>query len=294
VKFEFIKMHTEHYPVNLLCKRLAVSRSGYYAYLKRKPSKRQQANDELLSFIRAIHEQSGQVYGSPRIHAELFNQKMPCSLGRVKRLMRQEGIYAKLGRKYKHKKAKREIAYTENLIIKEQTQITSINQVWYADITQVKTSEGWFYLAAIMDAYSRRIVGYAMADNMKTNLIIQALSMAIKQRRPANGLMHHSDQGSQYTSYAFERELKSQGIRASFTSTGACLDNAYIESFFASLKKEKVYKTTFNTREEARAAIFEYINITYNRFRLHSSLSYKSPETFEALQSQSSLEKLAA
>ena len=153
-------MHAEHYPVNLLCKRLAVSRSGYYAYLKRKPSKRQQANDELLSFIRAIHEQSGQVYGSPRIHAELFNQEMPCSLGRVKRLMREEGIYAKLGRKYKRKKAtKREIAYTENLIIKEQTQITIINQVWYADITQVKTSEGWFYLAAIMDAEESSTTG---------------------------------------------------------------------------------------------------------------------------------------
>lgn len=288
-------MHAESYPVNLLCKRLSVSRSGYYASLQRKPSTRQKANDELLISIQEIYEQSGQVYGSPRIHAKLFSQKMPCSLGRVKRLMRQEGIYAKLGRKYKRKKAtKREIAYTENLIIKEKTQITSINQVWYADITQVKTTEEWFYLAAIMDAYSRRIVGYAMADNMKTDLIIQALRMAIKQRRPAKGLMHHSDRGSQYTSYVFERELKSKGIRASFTSTGACLDNAYIESFFSSLKKEMVYKTTFSTREEARTAIFDYINVTYNRFRLHSSLQYKSPETFEALEVNKNVELIAA
>lgn len=145
-----------------------------------------------------------------------------------------------------------------------------------------------------MDAYSRRIVGYAMADNMKTDLIIQALRMALRQRRPAPGLIHHSNRGSQYTSYAFERELNSQGIRASFTATGAYLDNAYIESFFASLKKEVIYKATFETREQARIAIFEYINVTYNRFRLHRSLRYRSPETFESLESARSLEMLAA
>lgn len=278
----------------MLCKRLRVTRSGYYAYLKRKASARQQANDDLILSIREIYEQSGQVYGSPKIHRELWNRDKPCALGRVKRLMRQEGIYAKLGRNYQRKKApKREIEFTENLLIKEQSLITELNQVWYADITQVKTEEGWLYLAAIMDAYSRRIVGYAMADNMKTDLIIQALRMAIKQRGSIKGLIHHSDRGSQYTSYAFERELSSQGIRASFTAAGACLDNAYIESFFASLKKERVYNTTFDTREHARAAIFEYINVFYNRFRLHSSLGYKSPETFEAIQ-HNALELLAA
>ncbi len=197
--------------------------------------------------------------------------------------MRQEDIYAKLGRSYRRKKAsKSEIESTDNLLIKEQIQITRINQVWYSDITQIRTTEGWLYLAAIIDAFSRRVVGYAMADNMETDLIIKALRMAIKQRGSIRGLIHHSDRGSQYTSYAFERELKSQDIRASFTATGACLDNAFIELFFASIKKELIYKTALTTRERTRTVIFEYINITYNRFRLHSSISYKSPETFEA------------
>lgn len=288
-------MHAEFYCVSLLCKLLAVSRSGYYAYLKRKPSKRQLDNDELLLQIREVYEQSGQTYGSPKIHAELTNRGITCSLDKVKRLMRREGIYAKLGKKYKRKKAKkRELEQTENLLIKEPSQIIKINQVWYADITFIKTLEGWLYLAAIMDAYSRRIVGYAMADHMKTDLIIEALRMAIKQRGNLHGLIHHSDRGSQYTSYAFERELSSWGIRASFTEAGACLDNAHIESFFASLKKELIYKTIFETREQARTAVFKYINITYNRFRLHSSIGYKSPETFEALEQNKTLELLAA
>lgn len=153
-------MQAEHHPVSLLCKRLRVTRSGYYAYLKRKASARQQANDELITSIKEIYEQSGQVYGSPKIHKELRYRDKPCALGRVKRLMRQEGIYARLGRSYKRRKAtKREIEFTENLLIKGQNQIKQLNQVWYSDITQIKTEEGWLYLAAIMDAYSRWIVG---------------------------------------------------------------------------------------------------------------------------------------
>ncbi len=284
MKYDFIKMHAEDYPVSLLCKYLKVAKSGYYAHFKHEPSAQQKANDDLIISIREIYEQSGQTYGSPRIHAELLNRGKRCSLGRIKRLMRREGIYAKLGRNYRRKKAaKREIESTENLLIKEQIQITSINQVWYSDITQVRTTEGWLYLAAIIDAFSRRAVGYAMDDNMETDLIIKALRMAIKQRGSVKGLIHYSDRGSQYTSYAFERELKSQDIRTSFTATGACLDNAFIESFFASLKKELIYRTAFITWEGARTAIFEYINIIYNRFRLHSLIDYKSPETFETI-----------
>ena len=288
-------MHAEQYTVSLLCKYLRVSRGGYYAYIKRESSERQKANDELIISIRDIHEQSGRVYGSPKIHAALNQQDMPCSLGKVKRLMRLEGIYAQLGRKYKRRKAaKRDIKTTENLLVKDQFEITHINQVYYADITFIPTDEGWLYLAAVMDAYSRRIVGYAMQNNIKTDLIIQALRMAVRQRRPTPGLIHHSDRGSQYTSYAFKRELESWNIRPSFTAKGACLDNAYIESFFSNLKKEIVYKTAFETRGQARTTIFKYINVTYNRFRLHSSLGYKSPETFESIESASNLEKLAA
>ncbi len=194
--------------------------------------------------------------------------------------MRQAGLYAVPERKYKRRKTPEVLLETANLLIPK-LNIVEANQVWYSDITFVKTSEGWLYLAAVMDAYSKRIVGYAMSDNMKTALVIQALRMATKQRCTPRGLICHSDKGSQYTSYAYQRELAAWGMRPSFTGTGACLDNAHIESFFATLKKELVYQRTFATREEARLAVFEYIEGFYNRQRLHSSLGYRSPTEFE-------------
>lgn len=283
MKFAFIQVHAEQYGVSQLCQSLGVSRSGYYASLKRQPSKRQQDDAALLDAIREIHRQSAQCYGSPRIHQALVQQGKLCSLGRVKRLMRQEGIYAKLGKRCRKARVRRETEVMENLLKQEAVEVAAINQLYYADITLIPTHEGWLYLAAVMDAYSRRIVGYAMNDNMQTDLIIQALRMATKQRRPPKGLIHHSDRGSQFTSHAFARELASWGFRQSFTATGACLDNAYIESFFATLKKELVYQNVFATREEARKALFAYINVTYNRYRLHSSLGYQSPDAFEAI-----------
>jgi len=282
VKFAFIKMHAADYGVSQLCQLLGVSRSGYYASLRWQPSKRQQENEALVAFIRKAHQQSAQRYGSPGIHQALVQWGKPCSLGRVKRLMRQEGIYARLGQRSRNKRVRREVEVMENLLKQEAVAVTAINQLYYADITLIPTHEGWLYLAAVMDAYSRRIVGYAMNDNMQTDLIIQALRMATKQRRPPKGLIHHSDRGSQFTSHAFARELAAWGFRQSFTATGACLDNAYIESFFATLKKELVYQHAFATREEARKSLFAYINVTYNRYRLHSSLGYQSPDAFEA------------
>ena len=168
--------------------------------------------------------------------------------------------------------------------------IFKANQVWYSDITFIKTAEGWLYLAAVMDAYSKRIVGYAMNNNMRTDLVIQALRMATKQRHYSEGLIHHSDKGSQYTSYRYQRELSNWGMRPSFTGTGACLDNAYIESFFATLKKELIYQTNFQTRDEARSSIVDFISMYYNSWRLHSGLGYQTPNEFEA----GDLERLAA
>ena len=194
--------------------------------------------------------------------------------------MRQAGIYAVPKRKFKRRKTAAALLKTTNLLLPKPDLVTA-NQVWYSDITFVKTGEGWLYLAAVMDAYSKRIVGYAMAEHMKTDLVIQALRMATKQRHAPRGLIHHSDKGSQYTSCAYGRELAAQGMRASFTGTGACLDNAYIESFFATLKKELVYQTEFQSREEARSAISEFINMYYNSWRLHSSLGYRCPNDFE-------------
>ncbi len=192
-------------------------------------------------------------------------------------------------RKFKPKKAAQKVLEA-GLNLLANSEISRINQVWQSDITFIPTDEGWLYLAAVMDSYSKRIVGYAMDASMKSELVIQALRMAVKQRRPAKGLIHHSDRGSQYTSYAFNRELAAQEMIASFTAKGACLDNAAVESFWATLKKELIYPGRFATREEARLKIFEYITVFYNRQRLHSSLGYESPADFEV----QGLERLAA
>jgi putative transposase len=291
VRYEFIEAHQAKYPVSWLCEFLDVSRSGYYSYRKHQPSQREQEDQELVSMIKDIHQQSRQRYGSPRIQKTLQAQGKDPSLGRVKRLMRREGIYSIVTPDFKPNMQEDVQPGLEmtNLLKQEAFHITTINQVWYVDITYIYTLEGWLYLAGVIDAFSKRMVGYAMADHMKTDLVIQALRMAVKHRQPSKGLIHHSDKGTQYTSYAYQDELSSWGMRPSFTGTGACLDNAFIESFWATLKKELVHQNTFATREEARAAIFEFIEVFYNRYRLHSSLSYKSPATFETLLTTSEL-----
>jgi putative transposase len=291
VRYEFIESHQGEYPVSWLCEFLGVSRSGYYGYLKHQPSERELANQHLLETIKTIHQQSRQTYGSPRIQKTLHAQGKDPSLGRVKRLMRREGIYSIVTPDFNPKMQEDvppELEMT-NLLKQEPFDITTINQVWYVDITYIHTLEGWLFLAGVIDGFSKRMVGYAMAEHMKTTLVIQALRMAVKHRRPPKGLIHHSDKGTQYTSYAYQDELSSWGMRPSFTGTGACLDNAFIESFWATLKKELVYTTTFATREEARTAIFEFIEVFYNRYRLHSALDYKSPATFESLLNASEL-----
>ena len=284
MKYRFIAHHQTEFRIGLMCQLLKVARSSYYAFSKlavKEPSKRQLDNQILLEKIRIIFEKNKSGYGSPRIHKTLLQQGDRCSLGRVKRLMRAAGLYAINIKKYKAKQEKSEIKETKNLLLEPSNRATTINQVWHSDITYVPTDEGWLYLAGSMDSFSKRIVGYAMADTMKTDLVIQALRSAVNRRKPKAGLIHHSDKGSQYTSYLFQAELKSQNMQASFTGTGACLDNAMIESFWASLKKELIYQCHFKTRAEARSAIFEYIEVYYNRERLHSSLLYQTPNGFE-------------
>jgi putative transposase len=284
VRYEFIEAHEAMYRVKPMCKALKVSRSGYYDYLKHEPSKRQKANQALLEDIQTIHQQSKQTYGSPRVYKQLQAEGKNPSLGRVKRLMRREGIYSIVTPDFKPKIQEQQAPdlTMTNLLKQDAMEITTINQVWYVDITYIHTLEGWLFLAGVIDGFSKRVIGYAMADHMKTDLVIQALRMAVKHRRPPEGLIHHSDKGTQYTSYAYQHELAAWGMKPSFTGTGACLDNAFIESFWATLKKELVHQTTFATREEARSAIFEFIEVFYNRYRLHSSLDYLSPATFEA------------
>ena len=282
-----------------MCQQLGVSRSGYYRYLAPKSEgavASEEADKTLLEKIAMIFEAKKKRYGSPRIHAELQQQAVVCSRGRVARLMRAEGLCALSGKKYRRRRERQDVTETKNLLLEHDIRPTRVNQVWHTDITMIATDEGWLYLAGVMDGLSKRIVGYAVDDHMRTDLVIEALRSAVKRRGRQECLIHHSDRGSQYTSYANQRELAAQKMLPSFTAKGACLDNACMESFWATLKKELVYpQKRFATRDEARQAVFEYIYVFYNRERLHSSLGYTSPELFEALQQPSAaLDSLAA
>lgn len=274
---------------------LGVPRSSYYHQQGRRqrlPSERARVNATLLKQIKSVFTKHKGRYGSPRVHAELKKQQVACSLGRVKRLMRREGLYAVSTPKYRPKRERPEVTATRNLL-QEGREITGIDQLWHVDITYIPTDEGWLYLAGVIDGFSKRIVGYAMDTHMKTELVMQALRGAVQRRKPAPGLIHQSDRGSQYTSHLYQKELANRAMWASFTGKGACFDNAVIESFWATLKRELVYpRERFATRDEARTAIFEFIEVYYNRERLHSSLNYETPETYERLQQP--LEALAA
>jgi putative transposase len=280
----------------VLCDVLGVPRSSYYHQLKRRqrlPNERERVNATLLAQIKAVFDKNKGRYGSPRVHAALKKQQVACSLGRVKRLMRREGLYAVSTPKYRPKRECPEVIETRNLLLQEGLEITAINQLWHVDITYIPTDEGWLYLAGVIDGFSKRVVGYAVAERMKTELVMQALRGAVQRRKPAPGLIHQSDRGGQYTSSLYQKELASRAMCASFTGKGACFDNAVIESFWATLKRELVYpRERFATRDEARTAIFEFIEIYYNRERLHSSLNYETPEAHERLQQP--LEALAA
>jgi len=299
VKHAFIASQGASYPVLLMCQQLGVSRSGYYRYLAPKSEgavSSEEADRTLLEKIAVIFEAKKKGYGSPRIHAELQQQAVVCSRGRVARLMRAEGLCALSGKKYRRRRERQDVTETKNLLLGHDIRPTRVNQVGHTDITMIATDEGWLYLAGVMDGLSKRIVGYAVDDHMRTDLVIEALRSAVKRRGRQECLIHHSDRGSQYTSYANQRELAAQKMLPSFTAKGACLDNACMESFWATLKKELVYpQKRFATRDEARQAVFEYIYVFYNRERLHSSLGYTSPELFEASQQPSAaLESLAA
>lgn len=264
-----------------MCKVLGVSRSGYYAYRKRKPSKRAIENTRLLVEIREIYRSKRQVYGSPRIHAELASRGVACSKNRVARLMRQAEIRAKTKRKYKATTdSNHSLAVKENLLNRN-FKAEKPDKIWVADISYIHTDEGWLYLAAVLDLYSRRVVGWHMAPHMRTELVEKALEMAIKQRRPGANLIHHSDRGSQYASIDYQKLLKEHEMKCSMSRKGDCWDNAPMESFFKTLKSELVEWERYRTRKEAKRSISEYILGFYNSERLHSTLGYTSPNEFE-------------
>ena len=284
MKYQFIEAHRHQYPVTLMCRVLEVARTGYYQWRKQPLSTRKVADLVLLRHIRDIFEQSRETYGSHRIQAELADQGIRCGRKRVARLMRLHNLKPKTVRTFKvvTTDSNHTLPVAPNRL-QQQFTADRPDQIWLTDITYVPTAEGWLYLAVVLDAYSRRIVGWAMSDSLHRQLVIDALQMAITMRQPPPGLLHHSDRGSQYASDEYQALLTSAGMTVSMSRKGNCYDNAPVESFFGTFKTELVFHQQYATRAEARLDIFEYIEVFYNRFRRHSALGYKSPVTYEAL-----------
>ena len=283
MKYAFIAAHQHEFPIKRMCEVLCVSESGYYAWRKREPSQRRREDEALGKQIEDAYSKNREVYGSPRIHAELKEQGMHCGRKRVARLMRERGINAKpRRRKMKTTDSQHNNPVAPNLLNRDFT-ADAPNTTWVADITGIQTREGWLYLAAIVDIFSRLVVGWAMGKERDEYLVTKAGVMALEQRHPRAGLMHHSDRGSQYTSQGYLALLQGHGIQVSMSRKGDCYDNALMESFFGTLKEECVEHQTYQTRAEARTSVFEYIQVFYNRQRKHSSLGYVSPITYEQM-----------
>jgi len=260
---------------------LKVSRSGYYAWERREPSLRQREDEELLRQIREIHTQSRRLYGSPRIAVELKKQGVRCGKNRVARIMREHSIRAEVKkRRFRRTTDSRHpYALASNLLVER----SQTEGVWASDMTFVPTSEGWLYVAAVMNVKSRKIIGLSMSDKLSQELASSALRDAVGRQSPSEGLIHHSDRGRQYASYAYQELLREYGMTPSMSRSGNCYDNAYVESFFGTLKTELVHGERYRTRLEARLSIFEYVEVFYNRQRSHSALGYRSPEQYEKL-----------
>ena len=277
-----MKSLAEHHPVKELCAAFGVSRSGYYAWLARPPSARARADAELTSRLCQAHDASRRTYGSPRLVIVLRRQGQTISRRRVQRLMRAAGRRGLQRRRWvpRTTDSRHDQPIAPNRLA-EVPAPRQRDQIWVTDITHVPTDEGWLYVAGVMDRWSRRVVGLAMAGHLRTELVSAALQQARTRRQPARGCLHHSDRGCQYASTEYRRLLAAHGLEASMSRAGNCYDNAAMESFWSTLKNELVHRQIFATRAQARAAIFEYVEVFYNRQRLHSALDYQSPVDFE-------------
>jgi transposase InsO family protein len=281
MKYRVMESEKAVHPIKRMCEVLRLSRSGYYAWKNRQSSIRWKENEELLSRIRVIHEQSRRLYGSPRIRAELIAQGFRCGKNRVARIMKEHAVRAEVKKRRFRRTTDSSHTYAlaANLLLdKHQTE-----GVWASDMTFVPTSEGWLYVAAVMNVQSRKIIGLAMGEKITQELASSALMDAVGRQGRFEGLIHHSDRGRQYASYAYQDLLKRYGMRASMSRSGNCYDNAYLESFFGTLKTELVHGERYRTRLEARLSVFEYVEMFYNRQRRHSSLGYRSPQQYERL-----------
>jgi transposase InsO family protein len=271
----------EAFSVRRMCSLLEVSASGYYAWRERAPSERARANEGLVKEIKAIHAESHEAYGSPRVHAELLSRGFRIGKNRVARLMQVKNIQSRRKRKRQSTTDSRHNYPIAPNLLQQNFQAAIPNEKWLSDITYIPTAEGWLYLAAILDLFSRKIVGWAMEDHMESELVELAFQMAVKNRQKVSGLLHHSDRGSQYAGGVYQTLIQAHRVTPSMSRTGNCYDNAPMESFFSTLKCELVDGANYQTRAEARTDIFAYIEGFYNRNRLHSSLGYLSPEEFE-------------
>lgn len=290
MRYRFIDAHRREHAVVAMCRVLGVSKAGYYAWRDRAPSKRELSNRRLAAEIRTVHQRSRRTYGSPRVHAELLASGEKVNRKRVERVMRTEGIRAKTKRRFRVTTDSRHgEPIAPNVLQREFSveQVAGPDRVWAGDITYISTLEGWLYLAVVLDLGTRSVVGWAMRHTLERRLACDALEMALERRCPEVGVLHHSDRGSQYASGDFRALLEREGMISSMSRKGDCWDNAVVESFFSTLKSELVEDAKWATREEARLALFEWIEVWYNRQRRHSSLGYMSPMQFEqAMQMQ--------
>ena len=281
MRYRFIQAHRTEHRLTGLCRTLGVSRSGYYAWRQRPASARATANARLLEQIQQLHRQTKARYGAVKLWRALQLAGVRCGRHRVARLRRQHGLIAQRVRRFRMRHERHEFAPPAPNRLQQVFVAPAVNRIWAGDLTAIATRVGWLYLAVLLDLYSRRVIGWAMSAKPDQHVALQALHMAMMHRRPQPGVIHHSDQGALYTSIAYQRLLTQHGLVSSMSRKGNCYDNAVVESFFSTLKNELVHDQRFHTREEAHAAVFEFIEAFYNRQRLHQTLGYVSPMQFE-------------
>jgi len=284
VKYAFIEAQRQRYSVYRMCRALRVSRSGYYAWRTRRPSQRAQENRALAEQIKVQHRNTRGAYGALKMWRHLNALNIACGKHRVARLRRCHGIEARRQARFRAKYAARHGVPPAPRLLQAPFHANTANEIWVGDVTFIPTRQGWLYLAVLLDMFSRHVVGWAMHAKPNTDLTLGALNMAVARRSPRPGLIHHTDQGIQYANGRYRESLQKHSLVASMSRKGNCYDNAVAESFFSSLKNELVHDQDFRTREQARGEIFEYIEVFYNRNRLHQSLGYQSPSDYERMQ----------